>query len=307
MVSTRPSLDYTRLAVDSFFSTTTLDPEDKFVLIDNDGSLQGEPWLPSSCEVRPNSAPRGFAANFNTLIVDALDRSADLYLLNNDLVFTAGWSEPLRVDADAILSPLSNREVQYAHSIVVPKTGHVVDLTVFTPQFSLDQFRGHESAFAAIAEAHRRACEGYLAVYVVPFFCAKVPLAVLRAVGLLDERYGRGGGEDFDYCLRSHLAGFPVAFAVNSYVLHFGGKSSWSGVETNDEQSARERHFREVFRSKWGAQLFELILREDSTVLDTTAEMNQLDRSGKLGEVVQRLLGEQPVAIHIGSARCGDS
>ncbi len=301
MVSTAPSLEYTRTAIATFAATTPLHPGDTFLLVDNDGSLTGHDWVPPFCTTVGNRAPKGFAENFNALIDRAVELRADLYLLNNDLVFTDGWSEQLAVDTPAILSPLSNREVGYAHSVVVPQTGHVLELTMFPSQCSLEEYRGREAAFAAIVSAHRRACRGLHSVYVAPFFCAKVPLEILETLGYLDEHFGRGGGEDFDYCLRAHLAGFRVAFALGAYVLHFGGKSSWSGVETTAEQTSRETRFRNVFREKWGPALFELILRENNEVLMNTDDLAELDRAGKIPDVIRRMLGDCCPPLSIGS------
>lgn len=297
MVSTRASLAYTSAALTSFAAHTELGPADRFVLIDNDRSFSAV--LPPRFELQVNATPLGFAANFNSLIQVALAAKADLYLLNNDLIFTAGWSEPLASDIPAILSPLSNREVQYAHSVVVPKTGHVAELTVFAMQFSLAEYLGKEAAFASVIDAHRRMCSGYQSVYVAPFFCAKIPNCILAEVGVLDEQYGRGGGEDFDYCLRTHLAGFTVAYALNSFVLHFGGKSSWSGVETSEEQLVRECKFRDLFRKKWGDELFQLILREDSSMLELTPDVVEQNRSGQLASVIRSLLGTRTVSLAI--------
>ena len=52
-----------------------------------------------------HETPRSFAANANLLLAAARAKSADLFLLNNDLVFTNGWLEPLLTDRRALLSP----------------------------------------------------------------------------------------------------------------------------------------------------------------------------------------------------------
>ena len=103
-------------------------------------------------------------------------------------------------------------------------------------------------------------------MYVLPFFCVRIPQQVAQAVGNFDERFGKAGGEDYDYCLRAYLAGFSVQFALRSYLLHFGGKSTYSGAESDVEQTAREEKFRSEFRQKWGDGLADLILREQQNV-----------------------------------------
>src|SRR6476661_2500114 len=98
MVTTRDSGEYTAVALESFFRHTRMGAGDGFVLIDNDGA-----WNQSSREgwqvaVVVNREPRSFAENANEVILRANQRVADAYFMNNDIVFTAGWSEPLAVD-----------------------------------------------------------------------------------------------------------------------------------------------------------------------------------------------------------------
>ncbi len=298
MVSTAASTQYTSHALSSFFRTTTFRAGDSFVLIDNDGSLGPLP-APYPVEIRKNPAPLSFAANANSLIERALAQGADLYFLNNDVIFTNGWLPPLEADVPAILSPMCNREIQYASSVVVAKTSHVSSVFLCPMTMSLEEYLGNEAALEAIAEAHRKTVGGSLRVYVLPFFCVKIPLVILRALGKFDESFGRGGGEDFDYCLRAYLAGFEVRYAVSSFNLHFGGKSSWSGAETGGEQQEREEKFRNVFREKWGDPLFDLILREDSRILTEAEELLREDQSGNLRSVVESLKGAREITIRL--------
>jgi GT2 family glycosyltransferase len=105
---------------------------------------------------------------------------------------------------------------------------------------------------------------------ILPFFCVKIPYAVYSRVGPMDENFGRGSAEDSDYCLRAWLAGFEVRHALQSYVLHFGGKSSWAG-ETKRESEERMKKFRELFEKKWGAALADLVLNENTKGINASA------------------------------------
>ncbi|MFN8389486.1 MAG: hypothetical protein U0136_04270 [Bdellovibrionota bacterium] len=300
MVSTRSSVEYTYHALSSFFRNTPLDSSDSFTLIDNDGSvtddlLSGFP----QCKRVTNNRPLSFAQNANSLIREALPRGADLYFLNNDVIFTEGWLQPLAVERPAILSPLCNREVQYASSVMVTKTSHIANLFVTGVGMSLSEYLGNEAAFAAIVEAHRKTVTGFLQVYVLPFFCVKIPAVILDAVGQFDETFGIGGGEDFDYALRTYLAGFNVEYALQSFCLHFGGKSTWSGAETEDEQLERVSKYQTVFFEKWGEELQKLILREDRRVVDDVESVRAHDVSGDLRAVVLSLLGDRQIRVKI--------
>lgn len=291
MVTTSGSASYTPHALASFFKHTPLRPEDRFYLIDNDGDYSASSY--PRCELVKNDVPRGFAENANWAIEHALSAEADLFFLNNDIILTAGWLDPLLDPSAGIVTPLSNREVQYAASVQILKNQHIAELFCCSMTMGLEEYLGHEASLDAIVATHRRTSQGFLPVLALPFFCVKLPYAVMRAVGPFDTSFGRGGGEDYDYALRAHLASFPVHYALGSYVLHFGGKSSWSGVETPDQQRTREAHFRSVFRAKWGDALHDLILKEDASVIAGDATLVALQQRGDLQSIIRSLMARR--------------
>jgi len=151
----------------------------------------------------------------------AAERGADLFFLNYDLIFTPGWTAPFDGHPRTVLSPLSNRQVQYRLRIEVFPGGGCLSDVALRSRMTLADYIGHEARFAAIAEAHAATASGALPIFTLPFFCIRIPLAVIKEVGAFDESFGVAGGEDFDYCLRAWLQGFEVAFTLSSYVLHF--------------------------------------------------------------------------------------
>jgi GT2 family glycosyltransferase len=300
MVSTSSSVEYTVHAVRSFFQNTALAANDLFFLIDNDASF--DPALLAAlpdCRYLCNASPLSFAQNVNQMIERCRRQPADLYFLNNDVIFTPGWLEPLRVDRPSILSPLCNREVQYASSVVIAKTSHVANVFLLKVSMELSDYLGNEAALNAVAEAHRRTIGGYLKVYVHPFYCVKIPYPILEAVGRFDERFGAGGGEDFDYCLRTYLAGFSVEYALGSFNLHFGGKSSWSGAESGEEQQSRVERYHRTFLEKWGRQLYELILKEDIRILQEAESLKAQDAAGDLRSAIVHMLEGRSIDIFL--------
>lgn len=289
-ITTAASDRYTECCLDSFFRTTKLGPEDTVVLIDNDGTFaQSGKRSCYPLSVKPNERPLGFAENGNYFISLALEREDDLFFFNNDLIFTKDWREPLLSEQLAIVSPLSNREVQYAASLVVISNQKVQDIFTTKIKMDLDDYLGNEAAFNYMSQAHARKCTGNWLVYVLPFFCVRLPYQVMREVGFFDESFGKAGAEDFDYCFRAYLAGFSVKYALGAYVLHFGGKSSWSGVETREEQHEREEYFRSQFAKKWGTKLARLVLFEDASVLDSVPGMREADQTQNLRHVIESL------------------
>jgi GT2 family glycosyltransferase len=285
MVTTRHSHAYTGHALESFFRTTPLGPDDRFVLIDNDGTYVPPPGPGWSRVTRiVNPTPLGFAANVNQVMRIARERGADLFFLNNDLIFTPGWLEPLRVRDAALLSPVSNFQFPYRWRDW--DCGRCPDLA---------DYLGHQDHLREIVRAHEARARGHQRVLKVPFFCIKIPLAIQEAVGYLDEAFGPGGGEDEDYCLRCHLAGFPVAFALASYVLHFVGKSTWRGAESPDESRQRERQYFAALRAKWGERLAEAMVLGKTDGLRAIPSVAEALAKGDYRSVVEQLLGMEPV------------
>ena len=280
MVHTEPSLRYTKTALQTFFEHTPLDSSDEFYLIDNDRSVTSSLIAPyPDISVINNSKPFGFAENLNQIISVAAKKKADLFFLNNDLIFTPDWIAPLLMSDDAIVAPLSNRELQY-------------DSDVFstTVSMSLEDYLGKEQGLKQLVHVHRTRSQGYLNVVALPFFAVKIPYTAYMAVGYADEAYGKGGAEDYDYCLRANLAGIPTRYALSSYIVHFGGKSSWSGPESKKQQDAREEQFKAVFQDKWGESLFRLLFLEDQSVVLNDKHLSAATEAGNHKLVIESLM-----------------
>ena len=280
MLSTRASERYTGPALASLLQNTPITAEDEVVIIDNDGSYV----LPQMFSHHPitllrPSEPASFAANANTLLQRAAGRG--LFLLNNDLIFPPGWSEPLRSDDRTIQSPLSNGQTQYQ-----------------TPTFhcrstlTLESFAGHETALNEIAAHHRERATTPLPVLVLPFFCVRIPAPVYRTVGPFDLRYGPAGGEDYDYCVRAHLAGFGVQFAARSFVLHFGGQATWAGPEDTKARASRETAFVQQFRQRWGEAVARIVFAELTDPLAGQPALQTLAQERRFGDLLRALGAE---------------
>ena len=285
MVTTAKSARYTEHALRSFFENTTLADKDRFLLIDNDGGYE-LPLQHPQLELHRNATPLGFAENGNQLIDLANKEKADLFFLNNDIILTPNWLEPLLVDNSAIMTPLSNREVQYNFG----------DIS-FPMIMQLDDYFGKEAALKDLVTAHRSSAQGQLKVTVLPFFCVRIPYLVLSSIGHFDTSFGKAGAEDYDYCLRAFLGGFSVKYALQSYVLHFGGKSSYSGAETKEQQDERELKFRSMFGYKWGMQLLKLILFEDREILREGTPLAEEIKKGNHRYVIECLKGDKECAV----------
>jgi GT2 family glycosyltransferase len=283
MVNTSSSAAYTFPALKSFFRHTPMMAGDRFFLFDNNGDLS----LPETferVEIVRNPEPRGFAANVNQVIAKARDVGADVIFPNNDIIFTEGWLDPLMERDDAILLPLCNQFRLYDHGALR-----------LEPTMDLADYLGKDADLDAIVAEHRRTTQGgYAGALHMSFFCFRIPARIHAEIGLFDENFGRGGGEDVDYRLRAHLAGFSVAMAVKSYLLHFMGKSTWRGGESAAQIEARNQAYVGYFRQKWGADLANVFLFSSDwqrSVADLGIQ-DEIDR-GDYSQAICRLLARR--------------
>jgi len=296
MISLEASLSYTALSLISFHATVPQSAFSRGILVVLDAeprhvelvsSLERSGDIPSAFwELKVVAGIKGFATNMNLVLSEALANKADAWLLNNDLYFSAGWYESLAILDSCISSPITNRERGY--DVGGWKTAFVM---------SLEDLNGNELVFRLIAEEHARRYKGALQVLALPFACVKITYDVICGVGLLDEAYGPGGGEDYDYCLRAYLKGFSVAYAPGSYILHFGGKSSYDGVEASSQQHARESFFKNYFRERWGDILADVVMEEKFEALQNDPELMMLINEGKHVEVIRRCIIDRKIMV----------
>jgi hypothetical protein len=249
MVTTAKSARYTGPALESFFRFTELGADDRFFLIDNDGGYA--PPAELKLDYIANSAPMSFAANVNQTIARALPANADVVFLNNDIIFSPDWLPPLKARDDAILVPLCNQNVQYEHGGLVLK-----------PAMDIEEYAAHEDDYLAMVAAHRAdaAMRGMRHSLLIPLFCFRLPHRIMSVLGPFDEGFGTGGGEDIDYRVRAHVAGLQVLIAAESYVLHFGGKSTWRSGEVDPDTKERDNQYRRRLIEKWGLDVAALFL-----------------------------------------------
>lgn len=223
--------------------------------------------------------------------------------MNNDIIYADDWLKPLLGHDRAILSPVSNREVQYAGSAVVVSTQHIATTMVLKAPMELAQYLESPHMFQALAEAHRKTGSGYLPLIVFPFFCVKIPLPVLQTIGKFDETFGRAGAEDYDYALRAWLAGFEVKLALGSYLLHFWGKSTWTAQDDSTKDSSTNRasydtSFLEKFKDKWGSSLYRYIFLENDSEVVNDPELSALRKASNMQALISRMM-KQPVVIKL--------
>lgn len=243
MITTKSSSHYTALALESFLKNTNLSSSDEFVLIDNDNE-----GTYSGVNVIRNSEPKSFAKNCNEMIDKADGRN--FFLLSNDVIFTPFWNEPLRQFSNAIILPSCNQTHLYT----------IGDLNI-RPSMNIDDFGNRYRELAQAVRLHRAINSFELFERsLMGFYVFVLPSNVYKKLGYFDESFGVGGGEDVDYRIRAVQQGIPVKYAIQSYLLHFAGKSTWDGPEQQLEIEERNKKYFDSFVNKWGEDLANLCL-----------------------------------------------
>jgi GT2 family glycosyltransferase len=252
MITTEKSHQYTELAISSFFNNTHLDKLDRFILIDNDNYIDYEI---TNIEILHHEHPHSFAQNLNKIINNA--DGSDLILLNNDIIFTPNWAEPLKTHNNKILIPACNQTHPYnCNKLNVSHT------------MTLEEFRNRYDELNQIAEFHTTTVNPkQVESLLMQFYAFVLPASVYQTVGYFDETFGKGGAEDVDYRFRTLLAGFEVKYTNESYLLHFHGKSTWT-CETKEQIEERNNIYINRFKEKWGQTLTDIFIGRISNIND---------------------------------------
>jgi len=192
---------------------------DTRILLINDGStdIRVQPLLQSFAdEAKPyrqlikHENNKGFVATANHGMRMA---NTDMVLLNSDTEVTSGWLEQL---ADCLASNPS-----IATATPWSNNGEIVSI----PDFCVaNPVPANPDAIASVIASCGQA--GYPDMPTAVGFCMAISLRAVNKVGFFDEAtFGRGYGEENDFCQRVEQVGFRNVLCDNAYVVHHGGAS----------------------------------------------------------------------------------
>ena len=172
-----------------------------------------------------NEKNRGFSANVNT----GLSWSGrDTILLNSDTIVTERWVEKLqscagRQERIATVTPLSNAAT-------------IASVPVFLKDNPLPEGYTPDS-YAKLVE--RVSLHRYPRVSVGVGFCMYVCQDAVEQAGLFDEKtFGRGYGEENDFCFRCSMLGFVHVLCDDTFIYHKGTAS----FDTEEKKRLIEAH-----------------------------------------------------------------
>ena len=172
-----------------------------------------------------NPSNQGFVCSVNRAL--ALNPKHDAVILNSDAVVFGDWLQRLRLAAYShprvgTVTPLSN-----SGSIASYPSAAESDMPVETAA------QMHELAAGTLAGT-------LLEIPVGVGFCLYVRRDCLTEVGILDEAaFGKGYGEETDFCLRARHRGWTHLLAAGVFVFHSGGLSFGSRRAALLERSQR--------------------------------------------------------------------
>ena len=236
----------------------------------------GEADLPFPVRVVPHEVNRGFVASVN-LGFEAT--RGDVIVLNADTVVTEGWLDRLVAAADAddvaTVTPLTN-------------SGSICTLPpAIIEAFDLD---GDEPRIDACGELLARSGAGINPEVISGVgFCMYVTRAALDLCGRFDEdAFGRGYGEEVDFCLRATRLGLRHLVEDSTFVYHRGGVSF--GDEREDRMRAASRLLHRRFRFFRDANRREQA-EGPLTISFAALELGLLERDPERRHVLQLLHG----------------
>ncbi|MDQ8202514.1 glycosyltransferase [Pelagicoccus sp. SDUM812003] len=186
--------------------------------------------------VLENAGNQGFAHSNN---VGAMHASGELlFLVNNDLVFQAGWLEPMLEAFSRHKKVGMVGNVQ--RSVATGEIDHAG--TFVSPKGTISHRREENRGFFRVPAYSRSP--------IVTGACCAIPRDLYLRLGGFDEAFVNGG-EDVDLCLRLAKLGYKVLVANRSVVLHHVSATR-RDPNANDEWNSR------LLQKRWSDQLASL-------------------------------------------------
>lgn len=252
--------------------THTKDVPFELILVDNatqdgfDSYMDKVARRRSNVTVIHNKENRFFAGGNNQGMQAA--KGKYVVLLNADAVVGPGWLSRLIACAE--------RRPEFG--LVAPYTNSAAGVQlVKNPGYrSIREFPAYAKQWAARHDGQWEVAHRLIA------FCLLIKRGAMDRIGLLDERFGPGGYEDYDYCLRAQQAGFDCVLAKDVFVHHFGGKGY-----ANMDYSYHRRINREVLARKW-SQFIMHALDEMDGVTATEEKSHEVIQGGAARRLAPR-------------------
>src|SRR3954447_1372714 len=170
------------------------------VIIVLDGPQEPLPDFPAT--ILRNPQRLGFVQSVNRGMRES---TSDVVLLNSDTIVTTNWLEKM-IDA-----AYSSQRI----ATVTPLSNNATICTV-TASHDIDAFAAH------VERVSQRA---YVRLPTAVGFCMYIRRAALDDLGLFDEAFGLGYGEENDFCMRASARGWEHIADDATFIHHEGERS----------------------------------------------------------------------------------
>ena len=178
-------------------------------------------WVDSSTRAFPgritlieHSENQGFIGSVNAGLARAVGHGDHVVLLNSDAFVPPGWATRLMRpflahDRVASVTPMSNDAEIFSAPVICMRSPLAQDEAA-----QIDAFAATMHPDAALADAPTGVG-----------FCMAMSIDYLRRIPALDTSFGRGYGEEVDWCQKTRALGGRHLGLANLFVEHRGGSS----------------------------------------------------------------------------------
>jgi GT2 family glycosyltransferase len=214
----------TRRCLESVLAARLRAPHE--VVVVNDASPEPElsAWLRDAAAggritLLVHERNRGFVASVNEGMRLHPDR--DVVLLNSDTEVSPGWLD--RIAACAARDPRAGTVTPFSNNATICSY----------PRFAEPNPLPEGASAARLDAAFARANAGHaVEIPTAVGFCMFISRRCLDEVGYFDEEaFGRGYGEEVDFCMRAARAGWRHWLAADTFVFHEGEVSFGGGAQ----------------------------------------------------------------------------
>lgn len=160
-----------------------------------------------------NKKNLGFLQNCNNAVTNLEKTNNDILLLNSDTEVTEGFLEEL-IDVLGLSQD---------HGAVSPRSNNASITTVPLSTASQKGIGGERSW--RIYQKIKSHLPRYYEAPVAHGFCMLIRRDIIKKYGLFDEVFGKGYGEEVDFCQRIARYGYKSLIANHAYVFHLEARS----------------------------------------------------------------------------------
>jgi len=190
-----------------------------------------------------NKKNLGFVKNCNNAVFHIVPQTDDVLLLNSDTKVTNNFANHMR-------------DVLYSEDKIGAVTARSNNATIWSVPMTARLADYRPASYALYRYIKRSIPSKYISP-TIHGFCVLIRREVVNKLGLFDEIYGKGYGEENDFAMRIRAAGWKCAVSNYSFVFHyesrsFGNEARRMQIETNEKiLTERYPNYRQLVQEYW--------------------------------------------------------